>query len=48
MEKILYVVQWILEEFNKEHQNIDPRKLDDAALREMAASAVIAWDEGAR
>jgi hypothetical protein len=48
MERILYVVQWILEECNEEHQNIDIRTIDKQGLAELVSEALAAWDGGAR
>ena len=48
MGKILYVVQWLLDECNEEHQNIDIRTLDKQVLAELVSEALEAWDGGAR
>ena len=45
--KILYVAEWIMNECDGEHQNIDPRTLDKQARAEMGAEALAAWDGGA-
>ena len=45
---ILYVIQWVLEECDEEHQNLDPRELDIYTLRDMIESAMVAWQAGAR
>lgn len=46
--KFLYVTEWIMDECDGEHQNLDPLTLDRQSLCEMIAEALSAWDGGAR
>ena len=44
----LFIVQWLLDECDEDHRNIDPRSLDRDELIHIVASALEAWEGGAR
>ena len=46
--KTMYIIKWILDESDEERRNIDPRTINWHELREMAQTALEAWDGGAR
>ena len=48
MNQILYIVNWILDECDEGHQDVDPRTLDEDRLFDMVKKAIEAWDSGAR
>jgi|TARA_R110002020_G_scaffold55103_13_gene153184 hypothetical protein len=45
---VMYIVNWILDECDESHQDIDPRTLDENRLLDMVKTAIEAWDGGAR
>ena len=45
--KTMYVVTWIMDECDEEHQSVDPRTLDRHEVAEMVETATEAWNAGA-
>ena len=46
--KLAYAVDWVMDECDDEHQNLDWRTLDSSDIRELAGEAFDAWNGGAR
>jgi hypothetical protein len=48
LRKALYITDWIIDECDEDHRNIDPRDLHFDDLLDMTETALTAWDSGAR
>ena len=48
LQKALYITEWIINECDEDHRNVDPRDLHFDDLLDMTETALNAWDSGAR